>query len=69
MCQGCVRWCVFPLPLPEFNLMAHSAVWGRPPTQRQNTNSKKLAIEKLSKNGLRSCTKFGQPYSNEKSEK
>ena len=29
--------------------MAHSAVWGNSPIQRQNTNSKKLTIEKLSK--------------------
>ena len=32
--------------------------------QRQNTNSKKLAIKKLSKSGLRRCTKFGQANSN-----
>ena len=44
--------------------MAHSAVWGHPPIQRQNTNSKKLTIEKLCKSGLRKCTKFGQPHSN-----
>ena len=44
--------------------MTHSAVWGHPPIQRQNTNSKKLTIEKLSKSGLRKCTKFGQAYSN-----
>ena len=28
--------------------MAHSAVWGHPPIQRQSTNSKLLMIEKLS---------------------
>ena len=28
--------------------MAHSAVWGHLPNQRQNTNSKKVTIEKLS---------------------
>ena len=28
--------------------MAHSAVWGHSPTQRQNSNSKKVMIEKLS---------------------
>ena len=28
--------------------MAHSAVWGHSPIQRQNTNSKKLTIEMLS---------------------
>ena len=32
--------------------MAHSAVWGHAPIQRQNTNSKNLMIKKLSKNGL-----------------
>ena len=40
--------------------MAHSAVWGNLPIQRQNKNSEKLTIEKLSKSGLRRCTKFGQ---------
>ena len=45
--------------------MAHSAVWGAPPIQRQNTNSKKLIIGKLSKSGLRRCTKFGQAHSND----
>ena len=45
--------------------MAHSAVWGHPPIQRQNTNSKKLTIEKLSKSGLRRCTKFSQAHSND----
>ena len=44
--------------------MAHSAVWGHPPTQRQNTDQKKLTIEKLSKSGLGRCTKFGRPHSN-----
>ena len=29
--------------------MALSTVWGHPPIQRQNANSKKLTIEKLSK--------------------
>ena len=47
---------------PKF--MVHSAVWGHPPIQRQNTNSKRLMIEKLSKSGLRRCTNFGQPHSN-----
>ena len=42
--------------------MAHSAVWGHPPIQRQNTNSKKLTIEKLSKSGHKTCTKFGQAH-------
>ena len=45
--------------------MAHSAVWGHLPNQRQNTNSKKLTIEKLSKSGLKRCTKFGQAHSND----
>ena len=31
-----------------FKFMAHSPVWGHSPIQRQNTNSKKLTIEKLS---------------------
>ena len=44
--------------------MAHSAVWGHRSIQRENTNSKRLTIEKLSKSGLRRCTKFGQPHSN-----
>ena len=39
--------------------MAHSAVWGHLPIQRQNTNSKKL-----SKSGLRRFIKFGQAHSN-----
>ena len=33
--------------------MAHSAVWSHSSIQRQNTNSKQLTIEKLSKSGLR----------------
>ena len=33
--------------------MAHSAVWGHPAFQRQNTNSKNLTTEKLSEIGLR----------------
>ena len=45
--------------------MAHSAVWGHPPIQRQNTNSKKLTTEKLSKSSLRRCTEFGQAHSND----
>ena len=46
--------------------MAHSAVWGNPlPFKKQNTNSKELTIEKLSKSGLRRCTKFGQAHSND----
>ena len=45
--------------------MALSAVWGHPPIQRQNTNSKRLTVEKLSNSGLRRCTKFGQLYSND----
>ena len=43
--------------------MAQSAVWGHSPILRQNRNSK-LAIEKLSKRGLRRCTKFGRARSN-----
>ena len=53
------------LMLLGMNFMAHSAVWGHPPIQRQNTNSKKLMIEKLPKSSLRRCTKFGQPHSND----
>ena len=45
--------------------MAHGAVWGHPPIQRQNTNPKKLTIEKMSKSSLRICTKFGQAHSND----
>ena len=45
--------------------MAHSAVWGPSPIQRQKTNSKKLTIKKLSKSGLGMCTKFGQANSND----
>ena len=41
-------------------LKTSSAVWGHSPIQRQNTNSKKVTIEKLSKSGLGRCTKFGQ---------
>ena len=44
--------------------MAHLAVWGYFPIQRQNTNSKKLMTDKLSKRGLGRCTKFGQASSN-----
>ena len=46
-------------------IMAHSAVWGHSPIRRQNTNSKTLMIEKMSKSGLRRCTKFGQAHSND----
>ena len=49
----------------RLTFMAHSAVWGHPPIQRQNTNSKKLTVKKLSKSGLRRCTKFGQVHSND----
>ena len=35
----------------EGNFMAHSAVWGYPPIQKQNKNSKKFMEEKLSENG------------------
>ena len=45
--------------------IAHSAVWGHFPIQRQNTNSKTLTIEKLSRRGLRRYTKFGQAHLNE----
>ena len=43
--------------------MAYSAVWGHSPVQRQNTNSKKLTIKKLSKSGPGGCTKFDQANS------
>ena len=46
--------------------MAHCAVWGHLPIQRQKTNSKKLKNEKLSKSGLRRCTKFDQAHLNDK---
>ena len=45
--------------------MARNTVWGHPPIQRQNTNLRKLTIEKLPMSGLRRCTKFGQPHSND----
>ena len=38
-------------------LRTGSAVWGHSPIQRQNTNSKKVTIEKLSKSGLGRSTK------------
>ena len=50
------------------NFMAYSAVWSHSPIQRQNTNSKKLTIEKLSESGLSRCTKFGQANSNNEGE-
>ena len=46
------------------NFMAPSAVSGHSPIQRQNTDSKKLTIEKLSKSGLRRCAKFRRAHSN-----
>ena len=51
--------------LSRYNFMAHSDVWGHLPIPRQNTNSKKLTIKKLSKSGLRRFIKFGQPHSND----
>ena len=45
--------------------MGHSAVWGHPPIQRQNTNSKELTNEKLSERSLRRCTNFGQAHPND----
>ena len=45
--------------------MAHSVVWGHPPIQRQDTNSKMLTIENLSESG-RKCTKFRQAHSSDK---
>ena len=47
------------------NFMAHNAVWGHLPVRRQNTNSKKLTIKKLSESGLRRFIKFGQAHSND----
>ena len=55
----------FVLDRSDLNFMAYSAVCGHSPIQRQNTNSKKLTIEKLSKSGLGRCTKFGQVSSND----
>ena len=43
--------------------MAHSDVWGHLPIRRQNTNSKKSTIKKLSKS--RRFIKFGQAHSND----
>ena len=51
------------VPRVSDKFMVHSAVWGHSPVQRQNTNTKKLTIEKLSKSGLGRCTKFGQAHS------
>ena len=45
--------------------MAHRAVWGHLPIRRQNTNSRKLTIKKLSKSGLRRFIKFGQAHLND----
>ena len=45
--------------------MAHSAVSSHLPIRRQNTNSKKLSIKKLSKSSLRRFLKFGQAHSND----
>ena len=45
--------------------MADSAVCGHLPIRRQNTDSKKFTIKKLSKSGLRRFTKFGQADSND----
>ena len=59
----CVVFTMILCVLIEF--MAHSAVWGHSPIQRQNTNSKKLTIEKLSKISLGRCTKFGEADSND----
>ena len=44
--------------------IAHGAVRGHPPIERQNTNSKKLTIEKFFESSLKRCTKFGQAHSN-----
>ena len=46
----------------RLNCMAHSAVWGYLPIQRQNKNSKKLMQEKLSENGVSTFTKFGRAH-------
>ena len=46
-------------------LKTGSAVWGHSPIQRENTNSKKVTIEKLSKSGLGRCTKFDEASSND----
>ena len=53
--------------LLQLKFMAHSAVWGHLPIRRENTNSKKLTIKKLSKSGLRRFMfiKFGQAHSND----
>ena len=47
------------------NLWLTALFGGHSPTQRQNTNSKKLTIENLSKSGLQRYTKFGQANSND----
>ena len=47
------------------NLMAHIAVWGYLPVQKENKKSKKLTEEKLSENCLSRYTKFGRGHLNE----
>ena len=44
--------------------MAHTAIWGYLPNQKQNKNSGKLTVETLSESGLRRGTKFGQAHLN-----
>ena len=42
--------------------MAHSAVWGYFPIQKQSKNSKRLTEEELSENGHSRYTKFGRAH-------
>ena len=52
---------------PNFTVkfIAYDVVSGCQPIQRQNTSSKKLTTEKVSKNGRRRCTKLGQTHWND----
>ena len=49
--------------------MAPTAVLGYLPSQRQNTNVKKLTIKKLSESGLRRRTKVAQAHSSDERKK
>ena len=49
---------------PENKLIAHNAIWGYPPIQKQNKISKKLSEKSLSR-----YKKFGQANSNGKEKK
>ena len=48
--------------LYQLEIHFHNAVWG---IQRQNTNSQKLTIKRLSKISLKRCTRFCQAHSSD----